>query len=209
MDAHEIRAGSVRMLECRGIDSPSSLPVLSEDELRVQRSTDEIINRVMCLSAAAAVAHGLKRESALAWLTQEELLDSLDEAEAAFVRRGRGEPELFMSQVESVNALAWALGLVSTLDPWRPAPEDLVSRLPDMKMMERCDDLRSSAALRPDWDVARELDLLYCLHWIVVDCRIHDRKTPAGLVPYRVVTRRQALEWLVCKERWEDVFMDT
>jgi hypothetical protein len=164
---------------------------------------------MLCLYATCAVAFGFDAASAWAWILQEQLGDELEPDEESFVRHETGHRESIQWLVEAINALCWASGFVDDLDPIDAPPEDLVKRLPDLKVMESSNGFRSRAALRQSHEVAAKLDLYYCLHWCIADGKLNGRQPPRELDPSRIVMRRHALEWLVCRERWSDVSMDT
>ena len=116
---------------------------------------------------------------------------------------------LFQWQVQGIYILAWALGVLESIDLWKPCPDDLVLRLPDLKSLQATAELRRALALRPTTEIAAEADLAYCLHWAVRDARLNGRRTPADLEEIELVERRRALEWLLCDEDWYSISLDT
>jgi hypothetical protein len=173
------------------------------------RNQDEVLNRLLCLTAVAAASYGFDRAKSLAWLSQENLKASLTEAELRFLERCEGQPQLFQVQVEGMWALAWALSLVPQLDFWKDCDSRFVGQLPNLKVSQSSDELRRKAELRPADEVVAACDLAYCLHWAIRQAEIERRQPPAGLKPYIIVERRRALEWLLSDESWDSVSLDT
>jgi hypothetical protein len=188
---------------------PDHLPLLSESETSISRGRDEVVDRTLCLYVTCAVAFGFDPVSAWAWILQERLADQLEPHELCFIRHGTGDRESIRCLFEAINAISWASGFVARLDPFESPPEDLVHRLPNLQIQEDSKGFRSRASLRQSCEVAAELDLLYCLHWRVADDLLTRRQPHREIDPSRIIMRRHALEWLVCRERWSDVPMDT
>ncbi len=58
-------------------------------------------------------------------------------------------------------------------------------------------------------EIAKALDLAYCLHWSIRDAEIHGREIPRVLSPNVIIQRRKALEWMFSEENWDEVTLDT
>ena len=104
METSEFRSMSLVRLSKAGVAIPSTLPLL--DEFAV-RSVEEILDRLLCLNAVAAVAHGFDREKASAWLSQEGLLDNLTQGEHSLLLSGAGNLDAFKVQVEGIATPAF------------------------------------------------------------------------------------------------------
>ncbi len=202
-----VRRSSVQVAEQYGIRIPTSLPSL--EPLSVARSPAQVLDRLFCLHAVAAVAYGFSNSRVLAWLDREGLLRSLMEDEADLVA-GAGGRDRFQVVVEGAWALAWALRLVPVLDPWAGPDAAFVRILPDLKTDEPTTRLRGSVgSLRSVEELLPALDLIYCLHWATRDAALTGSPAPGELIPYVVVERRRALEWLVSEEQWDQLALDT
>lgn len=202
-----VRQSSIQIAEGHRIRIPTSLPTL--EPISVTRDASQVLDRLFCLNAVAAVAHGFSNHRARAWLDGEGLFPSLTAAEAAFVG-GAGAQEPFQLLVEGAWALAWALRLVPDLDPWVGADAAFVRILPDLKVDEPTTRLRKSAgSLRSSEELLPALDLSYCLHWAVRDAALTASSAPGELIPYVIIERRRALEWLVSNEEWDELTLDT
>jgi hypothetical protein len=69
----------------------------------------------------------------------------------------------------------------------------------------------AEAKLRPFAQVLDQADLIYRYHWAVVDARIKNKPSPAGLEPGVVQERHHALNWLLgyMHQDWDEVSTDT
>lgn len=202
-----VRQSSIKLVEQHGIHIPKWLPQL--EPLSVIKDAPQVLDRLFCLNAVAAVAHGFPNHRARNWLDREGLLQSLTMEEADFVG-GAGSREPFQLVVEGAWALAWALRLVPALNPWADADEKFVHLLPDLKADESTARLRESAAnLRSDEELLSALDLSYCLHWAVRQAALTSCPLPGNITGYVIVERRRALEWLVSDEQWDKLSLDT
>ncbi|MBO9500867.1 DUF4272 domain-containing protein [Brevundimonas sp. A19_0] len=206
-DQEKTRRYSTRIAKAHGLDILPSLPFLDEPSL--VSDAKSVVDRLLCLNAICAAAYGFPVERAQAWLDGEGLQPALTAEERAFLS-GSNVRELFQTQVEGAWALAWALRLVPTLDPWVGADDGFVRLLPNLKTNESSRRIRDLAAtLRATDEILAALDLSYCLHWGVRQATVAGLPTPAGLIEYVVVERRRALEWLFSDEEWDDLTLDT
>lgn len=203
----EIRARSLSVTTKAGLSIPASLPLL-DDGLRL-RQQDEVVDRLLCLTAVAAAAYGFDKAKAVAWLRQEQLDAKLTDAERRFVERGEGRPQVFQVQVEGMWALGWVVGIVPQLDFWKDSDSRFVTLLPNLKVAQSSSEWRRKEKLRSLDDVTAACDLAYCLHWAVRQAEIEKKQPPAKLKGYVVVERRRALEWLLSDEAWDAVSLDT
>ncbi len=105
---------------------------------------------------------------------------------------------------ESIQALAWCLGLVD-LDHYKNCDDDLAQKLP-FKVDPK--DFINSSNLRPIDEIQKQSDLLYRMHWYATHAKLNGKDCPYN---ERVVyERRKAIDWVYgVEEEWEDVPMDT
>lgn len=184
-----------------------SLPVL-EAELQ-PRSPEEVVSRLLAMNAVAATAYGFDRAKAIAWLDREALSNSLSEHERRFLFESVGQPDRFKVHVEGMWALAWATGFVRELDFARLCDNDFVALFPDLRHSSSSAAFRGRARLRARAEVVAACDLAYCLHWAVRQSELSGTRLPRHLIPYVVIERRRALEWLLGTEPWDEVSLDT
>lgn len=207
MDLKQIRDESIQVAKKFGIEISPSLPLL-DFGLQV-RDTNEIVSRLLVMHAVAASAYGFDRGKVIAWLNQEGLSHSLSEQEKKFVVERIGQPDRFRTQIESIWALAWAVGIVSELNFAKECDDRFVAVLPNLKLSQSSSDLRKGVNPRPISKIASACDLAYCLHWAIRQSEIEGRPPAGALKPHIVIERRRALEWLLSGEEWDSVPLDT
>ncbi len=207
MESNEIRARSLKVAARGGVSIPPTLPLL--DANMCARSQPEIVDRLLCLHAVAAVSYGFDGAKAFEWLHQEHLDAQLTDPERRFLQRDDGDPKSYQIQVEGIWALAWTLKLVSQLDFWKECDNRFVASLPNLKVAESADAVRQRSCLRSHDDLISACDLSYCLHWAVRQAELVGNPRPGGLNPYDLVERRRALEWVLSSESWDAVSLDT
>ena len=173
------------------------------------RSASETTAQILAMNAVAATAYGFDKAKAIAWLNQEALTNSLSEQERRFIFESVGLPDRFKVQVEGMWALAWAMGIANELNFAKDCDNRFVMMLPNLKQSQSSADFRKKANPRPLEQVVAACDLAYCLHWAIRQSELVDKRSPGNLKPYVVVERRRALEWLLSKEAWDDVPLDT
>lgn len=190
-----------------GVVVPPTLPLL--DTGFEMRNTNEVVSRVLAMNAVAATAYGFDKAKAASWLNQEALADSLSEREKHFVFEGVGQPDQFKVQIEGMWALAWAMGIGNELNFVKDCDNDFATMLPNLKQSQNSDDFRKRIHPRPLEQVIAACDLAYCLHWAIRQAELTGGRTPENLKPYVVIERRRALEWLLGKEDWDEISLDT
>jgi len=207
MDLKRIRDESIRAAKQLGVDMSPTLPLL--DAGHEMRSVDETTSRILAMHAVAATAYGFDKAKAIAWLNKEALTNSLSEEEKLFLFEGVGQPDRFKVQVEAMWALAWAVGIVSELDFAKHCDDRFVTMLPNLKQSQSSADFRKKANPRPLAQVVAACDLAYCLHWAIRQSELTGKWSPGHLDPDVIVERRRALEWLLSKEAWDAIVLDT
>jgi hypothetical protein len=207
MDLKRIREESIQSAKRLGVDVSPTLPLL--DAGLEMRNADEAVSRVLTMNAVAATAYGFDKAKAIAWLNQEALTDSLSEQERRFVFEGVGQPDRFKVGVEGMWAIAWAMGIVSEMNFGKDCDNRFAAMLPNLKQSQSSADFRKKANPRPLEQIVAACDLAYCLHWAIRQAELSGKQPPANLKPYVIVERRRALEWLLSKEAWDEVPLDT
>lgn len=207
MDFSYIRSSSCELAKKFGFQIPLSLPLLEANS--EPRPIGEVIDRALVVSVVVAASYGFKRDAALSWLAQESLTNCLSDQEEDFLSGSDKSRQQFQGQVETLCAFAWSLGLLPDLDFAKNCPEYLVSLYPDLKKLEPADKFRERAKLRPTQELVEMCDVAYCLHWGLNQARLDGVKPKHRLSPIVVVERRRALEWILSREDWDDISLDT
>lgn len=202
----QIRSQSFREAEELGYPINRELPLLGE--LKELRSKHELTNRILCLNAVVATAWGHPRELSLKWIEREQLIPYMSDSEKRFLHDGVGELELRW-QVEGLWALAWCAGFVDDLNFAVECSDELVTVLPDLQKNESSPAYCERIVVRDVGSIVAKCDLAYCLHWAIRDAALRRQRPPGSLHPIRVVERRRALEWMLTRDDWDSVALDT
>lgn len=211
MDTKWLRERSMEQVQALGYSFNPNLPLL--DSVRVTRSSDDVINRILVLHACVACSYGFPKPKALDWLGQEGLIEQMTPQESEFLH-GKAENKriAFQWRVEAVWALTWAAGYHLELDFSRTCSESLVNILPDLKTNASSESFRHRCKLRTADEIAAMVDLAYCLHWAIREAKLRGsgQQAKAKKVQDQVIEeRRYGLEWLICDEAWDNVSLDT
>lgn len=129
--------------------------------------------------------------------------------ESSFLKTGVGDRMKFLNQIEGIWALTWSIGIVPVLDYGVCCSDDLVDLLPDLKRNGSSASFRGAAQVRPLQDLVAACDLAYCLHWAIRDSQLRNTKVPGKVAVHVIEERRQALEWLLTDEPWDEISLDT
>jgi hypothetical protein len=216
-----VRAESIRRLRRFGVpEPPEDFPLVWErGDLVELRSKPELEARTAILNVVLARCFGMPGDAAMAWLLEARLLDQLTKPEWSFVATGDGDQRSFALHLEALYALAWMLGLVSTIEPMEPAPDSLVAQLPHLPSNETYAAWRERTApgYRDADEVAMQLDLFYCLDWSYMMAERQRIRLPGLIDSNAIGQRRWALEWAVVLHGpyqkppvgWEEVDLST
>ncbi len=207
MADHETRAHTKAYLETMGIPLSENLPVIDFGHLRNEK---EIMPRLMCLHATAAVAHGFASDQAIHWLETNDLIAHCTSKEIAYLRSGIAPQFEQQTRVEALYALFWMLGFDSELLPLTFCPNTFVQEMPDLRKMAKPDAWHASAKIRETGEVAQMLDIYFALSWALNDNGTSmpnfEKLTQCS---YVIRQRRHALEWALSDEDWDEISSDT
>jgi hypothetical protein len=196
-----VRDGSLGVLHrLRLPPTPPNFPLVWEPGDRVAlRPLSDIEARAAILNVVLARSFGMPPELAMQWLLDAHLVDRLTAPEWHFVAAGEGDERSFALHLEALFALAWLMGIAMDLDPMGPAPEGLMSRLPNLPAGESFGAWRARTltAPRAPQEAASTLDLYYCLDWSYLEAERLRLPLPGLIDSNTVGQRRWALEWAV------------
>lgn len=180
----------------RGDQLPQIFAPGADVEVRTLR---DIEARGAILNIVQARVFDMPPHMAMRWLLDAHVLEDLTADEWQFIATGRGDPQRFSEQLESLYTIAWMLGLVAGLDPARYCSDNLPSLMPDLRSAEPFERWRARTlpSCRDAVEVAEALDLYGCLDWLCVQSRQHGMVVPGNLDESVVWHRRWALRWLV------------
>jgi hypothetical protein len=188
---------------------PSHLPTVSE---KLKKTAKDIAERITQLYSLVGLAEDeVDNIKIKKWLDEEGLFNSLDTGEKALFEKADGrlaqEDKVKLSWYrEPLFVLAWTIHLVNVLPP--PNEEvTLVNLFAKMPPAIPTGKFLANATLRNTKELLYQLDLYYCLHWLIVE---YGEKEIKGYIKKNIVIdRRLALEWIFSNERWNDITLDT
>jgi len=208
---HHIREDNRKLVESLGYNFNPNLPLT--ESVEVSKSSQEIENRLLTLHAIVAFSYGCPKTKVKAWLEHNELIEELTSLEYEHLFGSSSLPEArFKWQVEALWTLAWSVSLVDELDFSTECSDNLIDLLPDILKIEPLDWFNRKINLRDANEILSKLDLAYCIHWAVN----HRKLSNIPNIPNKpmvqdgvIVERRWALEWIIGKDEWDDVQLDT
>ena len=214
-DMQRIRARTCEIALRAGYAVNEHLPLL--DVEATAHSADAVSRRGTALQMLFARLYGFDRKRLLGWLDANEAKSWLTPDELAYVSRRHILPRFgfrakSLAQIEAQWALAWALSLTHDLSHTEVCGDHLAGLFPDFRTDEPFADWseRAKPKLRTIGELLPALDLLYCLHWAIVQSGSERKPAPGSVPAYVVVERRRALEWVLNSNcHWTDVPMDT
>lgn len=198
------RARSLALLAQKRL-TVAALPALDRCSLRRDA---EVIDRLLCLHVCAATAYGFAKDEALKWAETQGLTSAFESTELTFLAEG-GEALQFQQHVEAMFALHWALGFEREFDLFKAVDAGFARRLPNLKVGESATLLRSRAQLRSEDEIMQAADTLYCLHWIERNDALSGSRRSLPIESFVVTERRRAVDWLLSKETWTAISLDT
>lgn len=207
MESRAFRDESINIALKLGYRINPFLPLL--DVTGYTRTKAQILTRLLCLHVSAACAYGLKRNIATKWISTENIGKDLAESERNFIEHQAGDPNRFKVQIEAIWALAWVLEIINVLDFADNCDSNFVTMLPNLKILESSETLKMNVKLRSIDDVLRSCDLAYCLHWAIQQDALLNMEIKRNIQPYVVIERRRAFEWLLGKNDWDSIELDT
>ncbi len=85
--------------------------------------------------------------------------------------------------------------------------DNLSSFFPKISQEEKTNNFKTKVKLRDLKELVVEADLVYCIHWGMVENSLRGKKNEIPL--YVIEERRRAIDWILYYESWEDVDLDT
>ncbi len=205
----KIRSNSLKTAKKLGYKTNIHLPLLEESN--ILKSKEEILGRVCLLHALVGCSYGFPVDNAKNWLEKEKLVAYLTEKERTLFSEVSIKDDFvaYRTKVESIWTLCWVLQKVHVFDFRKLCSDSLVKLLPDLKTGESVTKFSENIELRKAKSVIANCDLAYCLHWAIVDSHINNKDLKLHVAPYVIIERRHALEWLLSKDDWDSVTLDT
>lgn len=208
--ARKIRSENLLIRE--GVPISRTLPVIQSEQNTLLRSKEEIANRAQALLLVASKADGLDQASVERTLRSSGLEAFFSPAEKHFIhdpKPSEHDKNQFIWRFEAAWTLLWALGYVDHLE--KPATICDLPKVMALLKSHPGSQLAAGAKLRSKSEMLDQADLIYRYHWAVVEARLKQQKSPAGLDPDVVIERHHTLNWLIgyMNQQWDEISTDT
>lgn len=205
----EIRRRNLERARQLGYPTNDRLPLL--DAVDEFRGLEEATDRLLCLYSVVACSYGFSKEKAQVWLVREGVDGALSESDRLYLEMSpdSGPDTSRQWQVEALWALAWCVSCHDELDFSDSCSDAFIQMLPDIAKDAATGSFRESLSLRDKQVVLEKADLAYCLHWAIRDAEIEGQPVPGKVPGNVVVERRRALEWMISRDGWDEVQLDT
>jgi hypothetical protein len=209
MQPSQLREETMRRFAGWTLVPNEHLPLLeSACDLRPKKAS-QVASRAIAAGCVAYFCFGASRSRVRDELQRFALHQHLSSDERDLVDAADASTEgthVHAGLVESIQFLAWSLGLV-TLDHFTQCHPTLASQFP--RAGSDPAEFIARARLRSLQEILQEADTLYMLHWRAVQDNLTGRRDPRLVLP-RVSFRRHAADWVIgVADAWEDVPLDT
>lgn len=203
-----IREDNKKHIQSLGYSFNPNLPLI--ENIEFSKSFHDIQGRLLTLNAVVAFSYGCPKEKVESWLEHNELIGNLTNLEYEHIFENSSLPKgRFKWQVEALWALAWSLSVVEQLDFSKTCSDNFINLMPDVSKIESLDWFKRKTKLRDLDEILSKLDLAYCLHWAINDGKLSNIPNRSIVQDGVIVERRWALEWIIGKDEWDDVQLDT
>jgi putative acetyltransferase len=201
-------------LQSLGVPINPHLPLVEDDSETELRRAADVARRALVLYHLVGVGFGGGADHAVEWLRRASLWEHVSPLEQDFLLDADPSPQAVANatwRVEALWVLLWSLKKIDKLElPVGECNTDLISNLMPGREVS-CDEFIDGATLRSVSEILDATDLIYRLHWAVVDARLNSGSLNPALNSSVVYERHYALNWLVnyCDEGWDDITTDT
>lgn len=200
------------MLKGMGIPINHHLPTLENACTLRLKDIDEVINRIIAITIVSAKGSGAPDDTIDTFVEIYNAKELFSPDEKDFIENedpDQDEYNTYSWKIECNSVLLWAINLVPDL----PFPHTIsdVETLYSLVLDSTKEDLLKRASYRDKNEILDALDILYRLHWAIVETRMNNDEFPIEISPGVVYERRYALNWLVniLDEEWDDISMNT
>lgn len=213
MTSHMLRKRkSEEQLQRLSVPVNKHLPYVEAEQYTEVRTKEEIVDRIIPLTIAAAKALGAP-DDFLEETTEEFQAAALFTNEERQFMMAAILPEQakinFSWKLECIWILMWSIDLVPELGmPDQTCDVDLVL---EMILESSRTELLHKAELKPKSMILDGIDFIYRAHWAVRDAQLNGTEIPAVFDEGVVYERHYALNWLVhyMDQTWDEISTDT
>ena len=212
-EALDRRKRSVVFLKQNGVPTTDNLPVIEDTGSVKIRPPKEIAQRLVSCTICAVGGETGDRALVRRLLVDFQAEDLLSPNEKAFIETKidvQQDRLQFSWQYERSWVLLWALGYIEKLE--YPPKICEVPKLVDLIKGRSIAQIVREANPRSRREILDEADLIYRLHWAVVEQRVNGKiEVPREVEKGVVQERHAALNWLIgyMGQTWDDISTDT
>lgn len=200
------------MLKDMGIPINQQLHTLESAYSLSLKTIEEVIDRILAITIVSAKGSGAPDETINTFIEIYNAKELFSPDEKDFIENedpDQDEYNTYSWKIECNSVMLWAINLVPDL----PFPHTLsdVETLYNLVLESTKEELLERASYRNTNEILDALDLLYRLHWAILETRMNNEEFPIEISPGVVYERRYALNWMVNSpdEEWDDISMDT
>jgi hypothetical protein len=199
-------------LKTLGIPINPGLPRVETEEETTIRDPKDVARRAVILYILVGVVFGNDREDSIRFLKEASLWDYVSPKEISFLENQEpSEQEKINTgwRSEALWTLLWAMKIIKELElPINQCNLELIPTL--IPKRAEITQYIDTATLRTKSEILDKTDLIYRIHWAVVEAQLKKTPMPAGLDAGIVIERHYALNWLVWyADGWDDITTDT
>jgi len=202
-----------QLLKSLGVPVNQHLPLVESESEAKFRSRQDTARRALVLYIVVLAAHKAIATDPADWLKREGLWDSVSPKEKEFLENpNRPEKDAAIAswRAEALWVLLWAILKTDKLE----YPAELCDTAIVQQIMPKPGDSISEfiqlSKLRSPAELLDAVDLIYRIHWAVVEAHLKKEPMPAALNPDVVYERHYVLNWPIgYAENWDDVTTDT
>ncbi len=207
------KARSEEILKQHALLVNKSLPPIAGEQDARLRSQQAVAERALALMLVAVKGEGLEDEIVQRVMADYGIAPLLSPNEQAFIQNQAPSQQdriNFIWRYESLATLLWALGFQQQLT-YPDAICDVPSLVTAIRESGSYEGFLAASKLRSATEILDQTDLIYRIHWAVVDARLRGLVAPGGIEAGVVYERHYALNWLTCYfgQAWDDVRTDT
>lgn len=195
------------------IPTVAHLPCIVADEEVQLRTKEAIVQRTIAVAFTAAKGEGVEDDIIQMLVEQFEAKSFFSPEEQDFIQNPQPSDQdraKFTWRYEDLWVFLWILGYIEQLD----FPNHICDVAKAVGVVQEAGtyaQLLEKAQLRSTAEIMDEADLIYRLNWAVVNARLKQELTPAGMDAGVVFERHYALNWLISYQglAWDTVRTDT
>lgn len=207
------KSKSEKKLETLSVTINKFLPYVEAEKHIEIRSKEEIVNRIIPLTLAAAKALGAPADYLAETIKEFQAEALFTNEEQQFMNSATIQQEQdkinFSWKLECIWVMLWAIDLIPELGMADQTCD--VDLLLDIVLKSSRRELLDQATVKPKHLILDELDFIYRAHWAVRNAQLNGTEVPAALDEGVVYERHYALNWLIhyMNQTWDEISTDT